>query len=109
MRVSKQRLADYFRAMIDHSSMNPDQDFDDLHAVLIGNSRIRVKLETADTILQGHGIESVYDHETGRSFEYVNMGDTYAGTLICDVDGKLILSTFGDYVEACERKGIAFA
>ena len=51
-------------------------------------------LQVASWALGGFGVESV-----GQAF-YVNMGDTYAGTLLYNVySGAFSLTTWGDYME----------
>lgn len=66
------------------------------------------KLKAADVLLHGHGVEwATYECSRGeyppRGFEYVNMGDTYNSTLVY-VRGRFRVSTFGDEVEAHEKR-----
>lgn len=49
----------------------------------------------------GYGVEAV-QYGDGKYFEYVNMGDSYATTIIYD-NGRYIFTTWGDYVG---RKGL---
>ena len=65
-------------------------------------------LEVANLHLGGHGVEGLQlDFRRGptRSFDYVNMGDTYAATLIYDNHAKRFhVTSYGDMVETLERR-----
>ncbi len=69
-------------------------------------------LKIADKILQGHGVEAIRAEGARDSYYmdtvalYVNMGDTYAATLIYDVPrDRWWVTTWGDWLEAEERSG----
>jgi hypothetical protein len=50
--------------------------------------------------LEGHGVEHV--NGTGvraPSFDYINMGDTYAATILRFTGGRYIVACWGDQVE----------
>ena len=52
-------------------------------------------------VLEGHGIECIYPRDSKHpSYDYVNMGDSYTPTILLRNDGKLIVSSWGDIVEA---------
>lgn len=69
----------------------------------------RVMLEAANSILEGHGIEYL-ESVNGRAHAYyVNMGDTYAPTILLDTSSDSVrVTSWGDWVEAQERKGNRF-
>lgn len=50
-------------------------------------------LQVASWALGGFGVEPI-----GRAF-YVNMGETYAGTLLYNDSGAFSLTSWGDYME----------
>lgn len=59
----------------------------------------------ADVLLDGHGVESIRCPSRGLLAVYVNTGDTYSATLLCNVaTGAWRVTTWGDYVEAFERR-----
>ena len=65
-------------------------------------------------VLGGHGIEAIrgdgWDSFYGDTAAlYVNQGDTYAETLLYDIDrGKWLVTTVGDWIEREERNGRSF-
>ena len=70
-------------------------------------------MELLNAMLDGHGVESILDHKHSSvwptvAFDYVNMGDTYAPTLVYrhDLGGPRAfrVSTWGDELELYERK-----
>lgn len=66
-------------------------------------------LDDANRLLEGHGIEAIngkwHDHYYQDIVAlYVNMGDTYNGTILYDaVKRKFYVTTWGDFVEAKSR------
>ena len=51
-------------------------------------------------ILEGHGVEYLRTIEDKHmNYEYINMGDTYITTLLCDEDGRFRVACWGDIVE----------
>lgn len=71
-------------------------------------------LQMINKIIGGHGVEFVAQnpHEflpgrMGEHFEYVNMGDTYAPTVIL-YRGKWRLGDYGSLIESLERRGKRF-
>jgi hypothetical protein len=54
------------------------------------------RLGAANVILEGYGVE--YIEHRGKGIHYVNMGDSYA-TTIMRVDGKLRIGDWGSIVE----------
>lgn len=59
----------------------------------------------ADKAIQGHGVESIRCPSRGLMAVYVNTGDTYSATLLCNIStGAWRITTWGDYVEAFERR-----
>ncbi len=71
-------------------------------------------MEAANELLNGHGIEAIKgEWQNGFWCDtravYVNMGDTYANTLLYDRDSACYrIMSWGDFVEWCERKGEKF-
>lgn len=64
-----------------------------------------LSMSAANELLGGHGAEAVFsDGATWPWLEYVNMGDAYTTTL-CRVDGRYIVSSWGDEVERRECNG----
>lgn len=62
-------------------------------------------LRAADVLLDGFGIEAIFDGDGECVAEYVNTGDTYTGTILWDRDsGEVSLTSYGDWVEAFERE-----
>lgn len=66
-------------------------------------------LNLADELLDGHGVEQLQSENERAEATYVNMGDTYAATLLYDhakVSFRVI--DWGTYVETEERRGNRF-
>lgn len=65
--------------------------------------RTTVALHAINEVLGTHGVEGIGPPRSGDyapSYEYLNAGDTYAGTLIYHRDGdRLFVGTWGDVVE----------
>jgi hypothetical protein len=65
----------------------------------------RAALHKADSVISGHGGESIRCPRRGLLAVYVNTGDTYSTTLLYNVaSGAWRITTWGDYVEAFERR-----
>ena len=69
------------------------------------DAEINDTLQSVSTLLHGYGVEyapSKQDtHGKGRGLEYVNMGDTYAMTIIYDcLHGRFVCAAWGDIVES---------
>lgn len=61
--------------------------------------------DAANTLLEGHGVEAIRCPSRGLLAVYVNTGDTYSTTLLCHIPtGAWRVTTWGDYVEAFERR-----
>jgi hypothetical protein len=60
-----------------------------------------LRLEALDAELEGYGVEYVERGEDASSpaFEYVNMGDTYATTIVRLQGGRYRVCCWGDIVE----------
>jgi hypothetical protein len=61
-------------------------------------------LEEANKIMHGHGTESIQGFTDSREMKdialYVNMGNTYAATIIYDcISDKFYVGTYGDWLE----------
>lgn len=66
------------------------------------------KLFIANKLIGGYGVEAA-QYGTNNYLLYVNTGDTYNATLLCDQKkGRYIFSTLGDVVESMERRGARF-
>jgi hypothetical protein len=110
MKISKKRIAEHFVGQIEKLA-NAAAFVDDMHALLTGGTSTRGKLNAADELLDAYGIESACGTTPAGysvSVVYVNMGDTYAATVVWDVNGKLRLTTMGDAIEHAERNGCKF-
>src|SRR5437867_6261923 len=62
-------------------------------------------LETVSVLIHGYGVEYVPSrqdtHGRGRGLEYVNMGDTYAATILYDcLHKRFVCGSWGDIVES---------
>lgn len=73
------------------------------------NCHLSQKLGLLNRLLEMHGIEYAAHRRDSfaRSYglEYLNAGDTYAGTVIYDHStGRFHVATVGDFLE-CPRKG----
>lgn len=74
--------------------------------------RAEMVMQALNEVLGGHGVEAIrvegawvdtYHHDIVAT--YVNMGDTYAATVVYDTDhDRFELSTWGDFVERRERE-----
>lgn len=66
--------------------------------------RVTVAMHAINEILEGHGVEGLGEGRPGDyapPYEYINMGDTYATTLIYDRDSdRLFIGSWGDVVES---------
>jgi len=68
-------------------------------------------------VIEGYGVEDAESSNTWISyyhqhfvFDYVNMGDTYDVTIVLDHRlNRFRLTSWGDYVEYLEGKGVMFA
>lgn len=65
----------------------------------------RIAAQEADRAIEGHGVEAIRCPSRGLMAVYVNTGDTYSATLLCNMStGAWRVTTWGDYVEAFERR-----
>jgi len=71
--------------------------------------RVDLVMAALDELTEGHGVEPIddqaaWDHYYGSTVAlYVNQGDTYAATIVYDIDaGSFELTTWGDWIEAHE-------
>jgi hypothetical protein len=68
------------------------------------------RIEAANQILDGFGVEALQCMNVhGAHYEphavYVNMGDTYTGTLVYDyARDRWLVTSWGDFVESEERR-----
>lgn len=61
--------------------------------------------QVADSLLDGYGICYIRCPKRGLLAAYVNTGDTYSATLLCNVaSGAWRITTWGDFVESFERR-----
>lgn len=62
-------------------------------------------LQLAGRLLDGHGGESIRCPQRGLLAVYVNTGDTYSPTLLCNTaTGAWRVTTWGEFVETFERR-----
>ena len=60
-----------------------------------------ILMTAINEVVEGHGIECIYPRDSKHpSYDYINMGDSYTPTILLRNDGKLIVSSWGDIVEA---------
>jgi len=65
----------------------------------------RIRFEAINELLGGFGVEvegDVHSYPPQIDLEYVNMGDTYNGTVL--YDGRWKVGTWADWVERNERQ-----
>jgi hypothetical protein len=63
-------------------------------------SYIERVLCAANEIISGYGVECLVDSDGQARWEYINMGDTYAATLLYNREtGQFTVGTWGDIVE----------
>ena len=67
-----------------------------------------LRMMALDILLEGFGVESILLPFPDRQLyvaEYVNTGDTYSATILFETQtGKYRITTWGDWLEAYERK-----
>jgi hypothetical protein len=67
-------------------------------------------LDEINELLHGYGVESIRDNEYDRYYGdigllYVNMGDTYAPTIIYDTrQERFLVASWGDIVEGDQKR-----
>ena len=69
------------------------------------DAEINDTLKTVSVLLHGYGVEYAPSKQDtygrGRGLEYVNMGDTYAPTIIYDcLHQRFICASWGDIIES---------
>ena len=69
--------------------------------------RYQERLDVAvNEVLEGYGSEAIFAGGLCPVVTYVNMGDTYAVTLVYDYRRhEWLLTSWGDWIESEERKG----
>lgn len=66
--------------------------------------KIDRQMHAINALIEGHGIEHA-PAEKGPGFDYVNMGDTYAATIVYDYKtGRFSVTTVGDVIERNPRR-----
>jgi hypothetical protein len=112
---SMKTLRDHFQRYVDHEyGDDADGKLRELREALEdwrdgkGMTRNEV-LSLANEVLGGHGLEQLQSENERASATYVNMGDTYASTLLYDhAKGSFRATDWGTYVETEERRGNRF-
>lgn len=72
------------------------------------------RLEELNKAMGAHGVEAIRgEWQNGYWGDiralYVNMGDTYVSTFVYDRDAdRILVTSYGDFVESLERKGETF-
>ena len=65
----------------------------------------RIAAQEADKAIEGYGVEVIRCPSRGLQAVYVNTGDAYTETLLCNVaTGAWRITTWGDFVESFERR-----
>lgn len=69
--------------------------------------RIEQLMCAANQIIEGHGCEAIFGvGAIWPDVEYVNTGDTYNTTLLFDyLENRLMITTWGDWIEYAEKQG----
>ena len=111
---SLKRLRDVFGQQFRHDYGNEaGQKLRELRRTLVAwrdqKANSQDTLEKANEYLEGFGIEYLESvNERARAY-YINMGDTYNSTLVLDIPRyRIWATTWGDWLEAEERKGNRF-
>lgn len=103
MTASAKRIAEYFDV--------DDNVADGIRAAMKlgeeGNRQASDAMKAINGLLDGHGVEAIRGdyHVDNYHFDivatYVNMGDTYVGTVLYETEtGRFLLTTYGDWVES---------
>ena len=78
---------------------------------IAGETSISNALKWANRVLDGHGVEYIRDKRDSINYrdmygiEYVNMGDTYAPTVIYDHSARRFrFMSIGDLIESMPRR-----
>ena len=73
--------------------------------------KVCLKMYAINHILEGYGCEAVFgDDPRWPDMEYVNMGDTYAATVLHDYTrGTYRVMGWGDWIEESEAAGRVYA
>lgn len=73
---------------------------------------VELQMLAINEILGGYGVEAIF-RDGGRispDMEYVNMGDPYNATVVYDyIDGKFIVTAWGDWIEHAEKQGRTYS
>ncbi len=75
-----------------------------------GRDSVERAIKNVDVVIHGYGVEGIEGEWVNNYWGntvglYVNMGDTYNGTVIYDtIRQKFSVTTMGDWVEKYERK-----
>ena len=72
--------------------------------VIDGSGSAESRLEAIDRILGGFGVEHVAGPGDSGTLDYVNAGDTYAGTVGLDDSGDFLVTSWGDWYEGAEAE-----
>lgn len=69
------------------------------------------KMHAIDVLIGGFGCEAIFgDSHTWPDMEYVNMGETYATTIVLDnISHKFLVTSWGAWIEDAEAKGRTYA
>jgi hypothetical protein len=70
----------------------------------ITNGDVLSILDRANKFLNGHGVEDIWQGNDKPSCLYVNMGDTYARTIVHDDQRGFQVTSWGDWLEAREAE-----
>lgn len=74
-------------------------------------SRHALRMEMINEELEGFGVEAIFAEHDALSpdAEYINMGDTYSTTVLWDdIEGKFLVTTWGDWLEEAEKQGRSY-
>lgn len=103
----EQRLGPYFK----HEGVDPKVGAAMVRKALEEAKNPDAALEAVNALIHGHGIESIRgDYQVDRYYYdivalYVNMGDSYAATLLYETDtSQWHVLSYGDWVEWKEKK-----
>jgi hypothetical protein len=108
---SKKKIQEWFGAYFQHEGVDPKVGAAMVRKALEEAKNPDAALDAVNALIRGHGIEAIRgDYQVDRYYYdivalYVNMGDSYAGTLLYETDTRQFhVTTMGDWVEWKEKK-----
>ena len=74
-------------------------------------SRLAQKMHAIDILIGGSGCEAIFEAgEKWPDMEYVNMGETYAPTIVLDyTEHKFSVTSWGAWIERAQSRGRTYS